>query len=529
MALGRASAVRYHRAVDRRLLELAGAARRLWRRAFADAPPGGALGVAFAPGRVNLIGEHVDYNDGWVLPLAVDRFVAVAYGPREDGVLRAHAAAYGQTRKAAISGLAPPRGDAGGDASGDASGDAGGDAGGDASTDAGTDAGTDRWFAYVAGVAWALREAGLVTGGREAPGACGKPPRLGADLAIVADLPRGAGLSSSAALELATARALAGLAGAPWDPLAMASLARRAEREFAGVACGAMDQIACAAAREGAALLLDCRTLAWQAVPLPASAAVVVLDSGASRALAAGAYNQRRAECARALSRLRAAVAADDPARAAGLAAWRDVSPSLLAAHRGALLDPPAAGGRGAGSPADHGDGDNGLGRDGPGNRRPGDDGLGRDGPGNGRPGGNRRPGDGRPDDGRPGDILWRRARHVVEECARPAACAAALRRDDLAAAGRLMDASHASLRDLYEVSSPELDLLTELARAHPACYGARLTGAGFGGCAVALVAAAGAADFLARVPAAYRERTGRGGGGFVCRPSAGAGLLPPG
>lgn len=482
MALGRTSVVRYHRAVDTRLLELAGAARRLWRRAFADAPapPGGAPRVAFAPGRVNLIGEHVDYNDGWVLPLAIDRFVAVACGPRADGVLRAHAAAYGQTREAAIAGLAPPGGAAG------------------------NDAGAERWFTYVAGVAWALREAGLLARSREAPGAAapdgrGEPPWLGADLAIVADLPRGAGLSSSAALELATARALADLAGAPWDPLAMARLARRAEHEFAGVACGAMDQIACAAGSEGAALLLDCRALAWQAVPLPASAAVVVLESGVSRALAAGAYNRRRAECARALSRLRAAVAADDPARAAGLAAWRDVSPSLLAAHRGALLEPPAAGGRGAGGRGDDGPRDDGR-----------DDGL---------------PGD----NGLAGDTLWRRARHVVEECARPAACAAALLRGDLAAAGRLLDESHASLRDLYEVSSPELDLLAELARAHPACHGARLTGAGFGGCAVALVAATGAADFLARVSAAYRERTGRGGGGFVCRPAAGAGLLLPG
>lgn len=493
MALGRASAVRYHRGVDTRLLELAGAARRLWRRAFADAPApsGGAPRVAYAPGRVNLIGEHVDYNDGWVLPLAVDRFVAVACGPRADGVLRAHAAAYGQTREAAVAGLAPPGADAGGNAGGNAGGDAGGDAG------------EERWFAYVAGVAWALREAGLLARRGAASGGGGAPAWLGADLAIVADLPRGAGLSSSAALELATARALAGLAGAPWDPPAMARLARRAEHEFAGVACGVMDQIACAAAVEGAALLLDCRALAWRAVPLPASAVVVVLESGVSRALAAGAYNRRRAECARALSRLRTAVAAEDPARAAGLAAWRDVSPSLLAAHRDALREPQAA-------------------------DRPGDGGnLG------GTVGGDRGGAVGGNVDGDlggdlGGDTLWRRARHVVEECARPAACAAALLRDDLAAAGRLLDESHASLRDLYEVSSPELDLLTELARAHPACHGARLTGAGFGGCAVALVAAAGVADFLVRVPAAYRERTGRGGGGFVCRPPAGAGLLPP-
>ena len=388
------------------------------RRAFvadfgpATAPPA----VALSPARVNLIGEHVDHQDGWVLPMAIDRYVAVACAPRADGVLRAHAAAPAETREVRLADLAPPPPDA-----------------------------TNRgdWFAYAAGTAWALREAGL--------------PITGADLAIAGSVPQGAGLASSAALELAVARALCAAAGLSWDPVAMARLCQSAENRYVGVACGLMDQYASACGRAGAALLLDCRSLGCTPVPLPDEVAIVVMDTAVPRRLAGSAYNERRAACAEAVRRLHAL----DPA----ITALRDVTPALLATGHDLLRSP--------------------------------------------------------------GHTLWRRVRHVVEEIARPAALAAALRARDFAEAGRLLDASHTSLRDLFEVSCPELDLITDLARGHPACRGARLTGAGFGGSAIALVEAADAASFAASVQALYRERSSRAGVCFVCRPVAGTGLIP--
>lgn len=387
------------------------------RRAFAAAFGRSAAvpAVALSPARVNLIGEHVDHQDGPVLPMAIDRHVAVAFAPRADAVLRAHAAATAETREARLCDLALPPHDA---------------------------APRGDWFAYVAAVAWALREAGL--------------PVAGADLAIAGSAPQGAGLASSAALELAVARALCAVAGLPWDPVPMARLCRRAENRYVGVACGLMDQYASACGRAGHALLLDCRSLECAAVPFPGQLAVVVMDTAVPRRLAASAYNERRAACAEAVRRLRPL----DPSPAS----LRDVTPARLAAARDLLRSP--------------------------------------------------------------GDTLLRRARHVVEEMARPAALAAALTAGDFPAAGRLLDASHASLRDLFEVSCPELDLITDLARGHPACHGARLTGAGFGGSAIALVEAAAAADFAAVTQARYRERSGREGVCFVCRPAAGTGLV---
>jgi galactokinase len=348
--------------------------------------------------------------------MAIDRHVAVAFAPRADSVLRAHAAAAAETREARLFDLAPPppgaarRGD---------------------------------WFAYVAGTAWALREAGL--------------PVTGVDLAIAGNAPEGAGLASSAALELAVARALCAAADLPWDPVTMARLCQRAENHYVGVACGLMDQYASACGHAGAALLLDCRSLACTPVPLPEEVAIVVMDTAVPRRLAASAYNERRAACAEAVRRLRAL----DPA----ITTLRDVSPALLVAGQELLRNP--------------------------------------------------------------GDTLLRRARHVMEEMTRPAALAAALVARDFAEAGRLLDASHASLRDLFEVSCPELELITDLARGHPACHGARLTGAGFGGSAVALVEAGNAVDFAANVQTSYRERSGMAGVCFVCRPVAGTGLVP--
>jgi galactokinase len=374
--------------------------------AVADTP----VRVVRGPGRVNLIGEHTDYNDGFVLPMALDRGVAAAFRGRADRNLRVHACAFGETREVALDGLLP--------LSAKGNGHGG-------------------WMAYVAGVGWALERAG-----HHLPGL---------DLVVAADLPMGAGLSSSAALEVAVARAWCEAAGLPWHPAEAARLCQQAENEFAGTACGLMDQFAAAASEDGCALLLDCRTLATEPVPLPPAVAVVVMDTGVRRSLAASsAYNDRRAACEAAVAALR-----DVDGRVRAL---RDVDLPLLLSARG-RLDP----------------------------------------------------------------VAFRCARHVVEENLRPASMAGALRRGDLAEAGRLMAASHASLRDLLQVSSPHLDLISDLARRHPVCHGARMTGAGFGGCAVALVEASHAATFAADVERGYRAAVEPAPAFFVCRPSGGA------
>ncbi len=363
--------------------------------------------VSVAPGRVNLIGEHTDYNDGFVLPMAIGRAAVLAFRPRGDRLLRGHSVAYDETREVSLDTLSPP-------------------------------GGTD-WISYVAGVAWAFSTEGL--------------PTRGLDFVVDGDVPIGAGLSSSAAVEMATARAMAAAAGVDWDPVRMAKLGQRAENRYVGVNSGIMDQFASGACQEGSALLLDCRSLETQSVPVPPRAAVVVMDTGARRELAGSAYNDRRAACERVVAELRRS----DPS----VRALRDVNLDQLEAARGRL------------NPAD-----------------------------------------------------FKRASHVVPENRRPLEMAEALRRDDLALAGRLMNDSHFSLRDLYEVSCEELDLVTELARRQPSCYGARMTGAGFGGCAVALVDASAVAPFMAAVLPAYKATIDLPAALYPCRPEAGARLL---
>jgi galactokinase len=267
------------------------------------------------------------------------------------------------------------------------------------------------------------------------------------------DVPLGAGLSSSAALEMATARALCAAGEIAWEPVRMARLGQRAENQFVGMNCGIMDQFASAVSEEGTALLLDCRSLETRAVPVPEDAAVVVMDTGARRALAGSAYNDRRAACERVVAHLRAL----DPS----VRALRDVTPALLERGR-AGLDP----------------------------------------------------------------IDYRRAGHVVPESRRPVEMAKAFETGDLAAAGRLMNDSHFSLRDLYEVSCEELDLITEIARRQTACFGARMTGAGFGGCAVALVRADSVGPFCEAVLGTYTGRIDLPAALYPCRPMAGARLL---
>jgi galactokinase len=386
------------------------------RQTFVERFQAPAAGVAVAPGRINLIGEHTDYNDGFVLPMAIDRHVVVAFSPRPDRTLRVFSSDFQQVREISLDALERRLG-----------------AGGRRSRRGG-------WFGYIAGVAWVMLGAGHRL--------------VGADMAIAGDLPLGAGLSSSAALEIAVSRALADLAGLDWEPRPYARLAQRAEHEFAGVACGIMDQLSVAAARAQHALLIDCRSLDLRDVPIPSSARIVVFDSGMPRALAASAYNDRRAACER--------VVAAMHQRHSWVHALRDADDALLA-DVAAELDP----------------------------------------------------------------VDVRRASHVIAENRRPLEMATAFAANDLGRAGRLMMHSHASLRDLYEVSSPELDALVDLAIEQPGCSGARLTGAGFGGCAIALVEAGSVERVLSSVEIGYEQRMGRTTTAFVCQASAGATILP--
>lgn len=358
--------------------------------------------VVRAPGRVNLIGEHTDYNEGFVLPLAIDRAIWIALRPRQDRIVRVCSVDFQQQKEFSLDGLRRCQ---------------------------------DGWLEYLKGVAWVLQQEGFHLAGWEG--------------VLMGDVPQGAGLSSSAALEMATARAFAAVSDLPWDPVRMALLGQKAENQWVGVQCGIMDQLVSAAGREGHALLIDCRSLQTQPTPLPPGTAVVVLDTGTRRGLVDSAYNERRSQCERA-------------AKTLGVRALRDVGPEQLEAAAG-QLDP----------------------------------------------------------------VTFRRARHVVTENARTLQAVQAMREGDKHRLGQLMDASHQSLRDDYEVSSEALNRMVELARAHPACYGARMTGAGFGGCAVALVDAAGAEDLVGRVGPAYQKATGHQPALYVCQATQGAEARP--
>ncbi|HTU93991.1 MAG TPA: galactokinase [Gemmataceae bacterium] len=357
--------------------------------------------VVRAPGRVNLIGEHTDYNDGFVLPLAIDRAVWIALRPRADRHVLVHSLDFAGSATFALDDLT--RGDGG-------------------------------WAEYVKGMAWALQQAGHKLRGWEG--------------VIAGDVPVGAGLSSSAALELAVARAFAAVSELPWDAATMARLGQRAENEWVGVRCGIMDQMISASGRAGHALLIDCRSLHAEAVPFPPETTVVVLDTATRRGLVDSAYNERRGQC-------------EAAARVFGVAALRDVSAAHLEAEPGRL-----------------------------------------------------------------DEITRHRARHVVTENERTLQAAEAMRHGDAVAVGRLMNASHASLRDDFAVSSRELDVMVECGRAHSACLGIRMTGAGFGGCAVALVHSEPAEAFTSAVAASYQAATGIKPVLYVCAATDGAAVV---
>jgi len=351
-----------------------------------------------APGRVNLIGEHTDYNDGFVLPMAIDRAVWIALRPRDDRRVALHSLNFDDATTLELDNL---RHEDGG------------------------------WREYVKGVAHILREDGHTLRGWEG--------------VLAGDVPIGAGLSSSAAVEMATARAFAAAGSLAWDAAHMARVGQRAENEWVGMNCGIMDQMISAAGRRDHALLIDCRTLETRPAPLPPGTAVIVLDTATRRGLVDSAYNERRAQC-------------EAAARFFGVPALRDVDLATFEA-RAEELDP----------------------------------------------------------------VTRCRARHVITENERTLAAAEAMRRGDAGEMGRLMNASHVSMRDDFEISRAEMDVMVDLAQAQPACFGARMTGGGFGGAAVALVRAAEAEAFAAAVAADYQAATGLTPQVYICAATDGA------
>lgn len=351
---------------------------------------------AAAPGRVNLIGEHTDYNEGFVLPAAIDYAVTVEATVRKERIITARSGNYGGSETFSLDRLEDR----------------------DASK-------AVRWIDYLKAVCWSFAKAGY---------------RLeGAHLGISSRVPAGAGLSSSAALEVAVAAALAGLSGLELERRELALLCWRAENDYIGVRCGIMDQFAAALSRPGQALLLDCRTLEYEHIPLTAGRyRLMIVDTRVPRTLAASEYNRRREECEAAVEQLSGLLKRP-------LRSLRDLKESELGGVEERLPEP-----------------------------------------------------------------LGRRSRYVVEENERVKQAAAALRGGRIEEYGRLMGPSHAGLRDLYEVSSPELDLIVETAASIPGVLGARMTGAGFGGCAIVLLEQSATPLLKQRLGEAFARRRWR-------------------
>ena len=402
---------------------------------FPAAPDSAHVEIARAPGRVNLIGDHTDYNEGFVLPVAIELDTWIAFRRRRDGHVRVASRQSRETGSFWIDQLAPM--DGAGPGGGFGTGLGGGARPGPGSSH-GRGSGGPHWTDYVAGTAWSLREAAL--------------PVRGFDGVMDSSIPLSAGLSSSAALELVSAQALLG-GGHVLAPPALAALAQRAERDYVGIDCGIMDHFASAAGREGRALLLDCRSLDTRHVVLPWGLRVVICDTG-SPAVRNSAPRDRRAECGRAVALL--------SEKMPGLCSLRDLDMASLRRHRALLPDAAA-----------------------------------------------------------------RRAEHVVAENERVIATVGALESGDLDQLGRLFAESHASLRDLYEVSAPALDTMVEVARAIPGVVASRMTGAGFGGCTVNLVLADAVPALKAAVSRDYDRRTGLRGRVYSVATVDGAGPLP--
>lgn len=360
--------------------------------------------LAQAPGRVNLIGEHTDYNGGFVLPVAVNRYIWVAASHNRQRKAIFYAANFGEEASFSLDNIAfdPLK----------------------------------PWSNYVRGVAWALREEGFdITGIRAVIGG---------------NVPIGAGMSSSAAVEVSAALAFLALAGIEPDRKKLALLCQRAENEFVGMRCGIMDQWTSLLAQDGHAIFLDCLTLDYRHIPLPENVSIVVADSRVRRELASSEYNLRRKQCEEAVSILQT--------RWPHVHFLRDVKPEEMPGWEELLPEP-----------------------------------------------------------------LRNRAKHVVEENARVIKAVEALERKDLVSFGQLMKLSHQSLKELYQVSSPELDFLVEVAINCEGVYGSRLTGAGFGGCTVTIAEKNSVPALKEKLIYAYQDRFGFAPDIYELEPTSGA------
>ncbi len=366
--------------------------------------------IVAAPGRVNLIGEHIDYSDGFVLPMALDRYTVIAAGSAagEHATFASDLA----DDEVAISLAAPKKHSTRG-----------------------------HWSNYVAGVIAGCLARGMRPGGFRA--------------VIGSDVPLGGGLSSSAALEVATATLMESMSGVTLDPVAKALLCQKAEHEFAGVPCGIMDQFASTLCQADHLMLLDCRSRQVELIPFTdPKLTVLIINSNVKHELSGGEYAQRRGQCEAAAQRL-------------GVSSLRDATLDQLEADRGKLAP-----------------------------------------------------------------VEYQRARHAISEIARTMNAAEALKAGDWPAVGKHMAASHASLRDDYEVSCRELDLLVELANGigrAGGVYGSRMTGGGFGGCTVSLVETARVDEIGKNIAAAYERETGIEPSVLTSRPSRGAHVVKQG
>ncbi len=369
--------------------------------------------IARAPGRVNLLGEHVDYNEGFVLPAAIDRATYVAFSPTEADQTRLVAADFDQEAffsPPTIPSKTQPDGSP-----------------------------LPEWALYPAGVMWALSEEHLEARGMNA--------------VYASDVPRGSGLSSSASVEMAFLIAWQTLGSWTLPPMQRALLGQKAENRYVGVNCGIMDQFASACGVENRLLLLDCRSLEWKTIPLPEDISIVIADTKVRRKLTSGEYNKRRAACEEAVRLLKQ----DLP----DIRSLRDVSVEAFDRLAGKLPE-----------------------------------------------------------------VVAKRARHVVEEIERSKQAEALLQAGNIRRFGELMDECHISLRNLYEVSCPELDTMVRIAQSLGGCYGARLTGAGFGGCTVNLVAHEKAEAFSQSLAKGYEAEIGYPPEIYITRASNGAELL---
>jgi galactokinase len=343
-----------------------------------------------APGRVNLIGEHTDYNQGFVLPAAINFSCWVAASPRPDRKLVLYSENFGEQIEVDL--------------------------------EASQSWSRNGWPAYPFGVAWALEQAGL--------------PLQGSNLFIVGDVPLGSGLSSSASIEVGTALALLDNSKQSLDRTKLALLCQRAENEYVGARCGIMDQFIACHGQAGHSVLLDCRSLDARLIPIPREVALVICNTMVKHELAANEYNKRRAECEEGVRLLKAALPM--------IQALRDVSVEELETHR-KLLPP----------------------------------------------------------------LIYKRARHIVTENRRTLLAAAVLEKGDLPPLANWMAESHQSLRDDYEVSCLELDILVDIAALQKGVLGARMTGGGFGGCTINLVQQDSVPLFIQNVEEEYFKRTG--------------------